>query len=106
MLHPNFELHLCAGLPHNLGGVYRGSAPAIEALRRVREDLACRPEPQRFWAADDEHVVVLGRYSGTSKYSGEPFEAEFIHILCFENGKLATLRQVTDTQRWVEALAR
>lgn len=104
MLHADFQLHLAEGLPDGLGGVYVGRAAALGALRRVREALSCRPEPQRFLSAESDHVVVQGHYFAAITRSGKPLEALFIHLLHFEGGKLTQLWQVTDTQRWTEAL--
>jgi ketosteroid isomerase-like protein len=37
--------------------------------------------------------------------TGRPLDAAFAHVLSIRNGRVASLVQITDTQRWHEAAA-
>jgi uncharacterized protein len=47
-----------------------------------------------------DHVVVTGRYGGSVKATSERVDAPFCHVYRFENGKIATFQQYTDTAHW------
>lgn len=59
--------------------------------------------PRTFRASDDA-VTVEGRYSGTVKATGKSMDAQFCHILEFNDGKLTRFQQYTDTSRLREAM--
>jgi ketosteroid isomerase-like protein len=103
VLHSEFEGHLTEGLPNHFGGTYRGPNAMLEALRRVADALASRPEPAEFIEGKD-HVVVLGHYVGKGVKSQRPFDATFAHVLRFRDGQIAELRQFTDSQKWTDVL--
>jgi ketosteroid isomerase-like protein len=42
-------------------------------------------------------VVVLGRYRGTCKATGRPFDAQMAHVWRLEGGKAKAFQQYTDT---------
>jgi 2-(1,2-epoxy-1,2-dihydrophenyl)acetyl-CoA isomerase len=105
LLHPNCEGHLTEGLPNGLGGTYRGPIEMLQALMRVGESFSSQPQPTRFLIAESDHVVVQGRYRGESIQSGKPLDAAFLHVLRFREERLLELWQVTDSQRWADALA-
>ena len=98
--------HQAQGLPH--GGVYEG-LPAVRAAIFDPIDAdwwdAFDAVPSELMAGDD-HVVVLGRYSGTAKGTGTPLDVPFAHVWKFRKGKAVRFHQFTDTRGWVEALAR
>lgn len=54
--------------------------------------------PQRYHDAGDA-VVVEGRYSGTYKATGAELDAQFCHVFTFENDKVTSFQQYTDTAR-------
>jgi len=63
-----------------------------------------RFEPRDFVAQGDV-VVALGRYTGTSKATRKPFDAEFCHVFTVKNGKAVKFREYTDTANLIAALA-
>ena len=59
--------------------------------------------PDRFVDGGDD-VVVLGRYGGTMKQSGEKLDAEFCHVYRFESDKMVSFQQFTDTAQWARLM--
>ena len=53
----------------------------------------------------DDHVVVIGRYTGRAKAIGRPLDIPFAHVWKFQNGKAVRFHQFTDTRGWTDALA-
>lgn len=51
-----------------------------------------------------DHVVVLGRYGGTVKASGTALDAPFCHVYRFQDGKIASFQQYTDTVQWARLM--
>lgn len=51
-----------------------------------------------------DHVVVLGRYGGTMKGSGEKLDAQFCHVYHFAGSKVASFQQYTDTAQWARLM--
>ena len=47
--------------------------------------------------ANDNTVVALGKYSGKYKATGKSFTAPFVHVWKFQDGKVISFRQHTDT---------
>lgn len=106
LLHPEFEGVVTAGLPNDFGGTYHGpGAMLTECWARVAQVLDVRPVPNELLEVTDGSIVVLGRYMGSSRDSGErPLDAVFAHILSFRDGSIAKLIQITDSRLWAEAL--
>ncbi|WP_290047603.1 enoyl-CoA hydratase-related protein [Nocardia nova] len=105
LLHPQFEGRTTDGLPFDLGGVYLGP----EAMRRdfwgrLGKYYSARAVPSRFSWLDDGRLVVAGRYAGTARVGGGVLDAEFVHILTFSQGRISALEQLTDSERWHQAL--
>jgi uncharacterized protein len=59
-------------------------------------------EPREFIAQGD-HVVCLGRYTGTGQASGRPFGSEWAMHFTVRNGKVARFREFTDTAQMLAA---
>jgi ketosteroid isomerase-like protein len=105
LLHPRFEGVVSAGLPNDFGGTYHGpEAMLSECWARVFQAFDIRPVPAEFLEARDGSVVVLGNYMGHARESGNTLDAAFAHILRFQDGAIAGLRQITDSRLWAEAL--
>lgn len=106
LLHPEFEGRTTEGLPLELGGTYHGpDAMRREFWGRVAKSFTARAEPAEFGLLDDGRLVVLGRYTGTAKANGGALDAEFVHVLSFTDGRISGLVQLTDSERWSQALA-
>jgi 2-(1,2-epoxy-1,2-dihydrophenyl)acetyl-CoA isomerase len=54
---------------------------------------------------DDGRLLVRGRYTGKSNSTGGRLDAEFVHVLSFADGRISGLEQLTDSDRWHQALA-
>lgn len=105
LLHPDFVGHGTEGLPFDLGGEYRGAT----AIRRdfwgkIAKNFIAKAQPEAFHALDDGRLLVHGRYCGEARAGGGKLDAEFIHLLRFENGKIIGLHQLTDSERWTQAV--
>ena len=90
------------GMPH--GGKYVGLKAIFEdyfphMLKNFTEFHAI---PETFLESKD-HVVVIGRYSGSSKI-GKKFDVPFSHIYQIKNDKIIKFRQFTDTEKIQESL--
>jgi ketosteroid isomerase-like protein len=59
-------------------------------------------EPREFVAQGDT-VVAIGRYSGTSKPSGNSFASDWVMVFTFRNGQIATFREFVDSAQIVKA---
>lgn len=76
------------------GGVFGRILAAIDRFTAV---------PSRFVDGGD-HVIVLGRYGGTLKHSGETLDAEFCHVYRFDGDKVVTFQQYTDSAQWARLM--
>ena len=97
--------HQAQGLPH--GGIYEGLA---NVRASVFDPLDAQwwegfdATPSEFLVGDD-HVVVIGRYTGRAKGTGRPLDIPFAHVWKFKDGKAVRFHQFTDTRGWTDALA-
>lgn len=95
-LAPDVRWTEAEGFPY--GGTYSGPQAVLEnvflKLATEWEGFAAVPEE---FVAQGETVVALGTYSGKFKSSGKSFRAPFVHVWKFQNGKVQTFRQHTDT---------
>ena len=92
------------GMPGGVGGTHAGPAAMLtEVWTPIARRFAARPVPERFLSCDGGEMLVLGHYRGQPPGSGHPFVAPFAHELAFRDGRIAELRQITDTQQWVNA---
>lgn len=56
----------------------------------------------RTYVSEGDHVVVLGRYTGTRKDSGRRLDAQFVHHWTVGDGRVKRFQQYTDTAQWRE----
>jgi 2-(1,2-epoxy-1,2-dihydrophenyl)acetyl-CoA isomerase len=62
-------------------------------------------QPEEFRVLDDGRLFVAGNYRGEGRKSGRRLDAAFIHLIAFaDDGRIASLRQLTDSAAWVQAL--
>ena len=105
LLDPGFEAEVTAGLPDGWGGHYEGPEVMLrECWARVFARLDSHPVPSEYLEAGDGRIVVLGRYLGRARDTGRPHEAAFAHVLRFRDGRIRALVQITDSERWHDAL--
>ena len=55
------------------------------------------------WLDADDHVVVLGTYTGTYKATGKGVRAQFAHVWRLKGAKVVRFQQYTDTKQWADA---
>lgn len=47
-----------------------------------------------------ENVVALGHYTATNKSTGQPLNAQFVHVWWLRDGKIVRFQQYTDTAQF------
>ena len=104
MMDESIVWHQAQGLEH--GGVYHGLAAVRAAIfdpigESWWDDFDAVPSEL---LGGDDHVVAIGRYSGSSKATGKPLDVPFAHVWKFADGKAVRFHQFTDTRSWVDAL--
>lgn len=106
LLSDDFVGHAAEGLPLGMGGEHRGR----EAMQRnlwwkIGKHFAVEAQPDDYRILADGGLLVAGHYRGSARRSGRPLDAEFTHVLAFDAaGRITSLRQLTDTAAWIEAL--
>ncbi|MFC5142731.1 enoyl-CoA hydratase-related protein [Actinomycetospora rhizophila] len=105
ILDPAFAGEATEGLPFGLGGSHAGAEAMIRDFWwAIGRHYRARAEPAEFLALADGGLLVLGRYTGTAREGGRPLDAAFAHVLTFtDDGRIASLRQYTDSARWAGA---
>ena len=102
-IHPDVEWHAAEGLPW--GGVHKGRDAVAQdvfgVMMALFDNFALTLEQV---IDDDDHVVVLGRYSATSRQTGKPLDAAFAHVWELEDGRLRRYFHYTDTVKFRDAL--
>jgi 2-(1,2-epoxy-1,2-dihydrophenyl)acetyl-CoA isomerase len=105
LLHSQFVGHTTEGLPLQLGGNF---ANADEMRRnfwgKIAKNYIAQAHPNEFLMLDDGRLFVHGVYKGEGRTNKAILDAEFIHVLSFSDGKISSLRQLTDSERWAKAL--
>jgi uncharacterized protein len=105
LLDPGFQAEVTAGLPEGWGGRYEGAERMLsECWGAVFTRLDTHPVPSEYLEAADGRIVVLGRYLGRARDTGRAHDAAFAHVLRFRDGRICGLVQITDSERWHEAL--
>lgn len=86
-----------------LTGTYVGPQAVLDGvfmrLGEIGDEFAAVPDKI---VADDDTVVVLGRYSWKHKSSGEPATVSMAHAWTVVDGTLATFQKYVDTVRVCE----
>lgn len=104
MLTPNFQGQLSEGLPNGFGRGYDGLQAMMEdgwgAIGAVFE---MSPQPEELIDGGDV-LIGRGHYVGTAKPTGKAVRAAFAHFWQFDGRHFTSVRQVTDTAKWHEAL--
>lgn len=106
LLHPEFVGHATDGLPLDMGGRHDGP----EAMQRdlwwtIGRHYKVEAQPEEFRLLDDGRLFVAGHYRGEGRKSGRRLDATFIHVIAFaDDGRIASLHQLTDSAAWVQAL--
>ena len=95
-LAPNARWTEAEGGPY--GGTFIGPNAVLEKVfMKIGGDWdGYAAEPDEF-IANDNTVVALGKYSGKYKATGKSFTAPFVHVWKFQDGKVISFQQHTDT---------
>lgn len=80
------------------GNPYRGPEAVLNGVfaRCIGEWDGFAAIAEEFLDAGDT-VVVLGRYKGANKATGQPLDAQLAHVWRVRDGKAAQFQQYTDT---------
>jgi ketosteroid isomerase-like protein len=99
-LDQDFVLTLSPGLPLPVDREFRGRDEAVANVwAQIPPGVALRCEPDRTYAVASDEFIVLGHYRG------DGWEAPFAHVLTTADGKVSSLRQITDTRSWPDLTA-
>ncbi|HEY2703578.1 MAG TPA: nuclear transport factor 2 family protein [Candidatus Dormibacteraeota bacterium] len=105
LLDPGFEAEVSEGMPLGCGGRRTGAEAMIrDTWWAIGRTYRVRPEAREWIACEDGRLVVLGRYLGRCRSTGQPLDAAFAHLWTAGDGRLTGLMQVTDTALWAAAL--
>jgi ketosteroid isomerase-like protein len=103
-LHPDFVGEVTAGMPLATGGAHTGpQAMLAEVWGPVFAHFDVRVEAEEYLPVSADHAVVLGHYRGSGRATGAPLDAVFAHVLELRDGRVARLRQITDSAAWHRA---
>jgi 2-(1,2-epoxy-1,2-dihydrophenyl)acetyl-CoA isomerase len=98
-LHPDVVGDVTRGLPHELGGVYRGPEAMMRMWGRAGRKTPFRPVPDEITPLADGRLLAIGRYVGGGH------EAAFAHVITFEGDLVVRIVQITDSAIWHRAAA-
>lgn len=59
--------------------------------------------PDSFVDGGDD-IIILGRYGGTMKHSGEKLDAQFCHVYHFSGEHIVSFQQYTDSAQWTRLM--
>jgi ketosteroid isomerase-like protein len=89
------------GMPLGVGGRHEGRTAMLrDVWGKIFASYDVRVEPERFLPCGKHEVVVLGHYRGSERASGRALDAAFAHVISVRDGRVDSLRQITDTRRW------
>jgi ketosteroid isomerase-like protein len=101
LLHPDFEATFTDGLPFGIGGAHHGAEATIrDGWWTIGRNFAIRAKPAEWIHCADGRLLVLGRYIGHARKTGNLVDASFAHLWTATDGRLTAIRQITDSARW------
>jgi ketosteroid isomerase-like protein len=103
LLHERFQGHLTDGLPNGFGGRYDGLPRMMDAWGGADTWFDMAPRVDRFFEGG-KVLIAQGHYVGTAKPTGKPVRAAFAHFWDFDGERFTSVRQVTDSGAWRDAL--
>jgi ketosteroid isomerase-like protein len=103
-MHAEFAGTVSQGMPLGVGGRHDGRERMLqEVWAKVFAAYDMTPRVTRYIETGGAELVAIGRYIGTARETGRTLDAAFAHLLSIRDGRVASLEQFTDTQRWHEA---
>lgn len=102
---PDIEWNEAENFVYADGNPYRGPEAVLNGVfARIGGDWdEFAAVPQEYLDAGDT-IVVLGRYRGTAKATGQAMDAQLAHVWRMEDGKAVGFQQYTDTLQAARAL--
>ena len=102
---PNIEWREAENFKYADHNPYRGPQAIVEGVfARIPQDIDNFRMNIENVVADGDSVVVLGRYLGAGKVTGQPLNAQFAHHYKLRNGKIVSFQQYTDTAQLTRVL--
>ena len=102
---PDIQWHEAEGNPLSDRNPYVGAQAIGEdvfgRLLAAIDNFSAAPD--RFVDGGDD-VIVLGRYGGTMKHNGDTLDAPFCHVYRFNDGRIVSFQQYTDSAQWARLM--
>src|SRR5688500_16445311 len=106
-MHPAIEWNEAEGNPFAKSNPYIGPQKIGEgvfgALLSAFDNFSAVPDT---FIDGGDHVVVLGRYGGTTKNGGAALDSQFCHVYRFRDGEIVSFQQYSDTAQWSRLMQR
>ena len=100
LLSDDFVGHAAEGLPLDMGGEHRGRVAMQRNLWwKIGKHFEVEAQPDEFRVLDDGGLLVAGHYRGVARRSGRPLDAEFTHVLAFDDRRAHHLAAPTHRHR-------
>jgi ketosteroid isomerase-like protein len=98
---PEIEWVAAENLPHVEKSPFHGPQAILQnVFMHIPEDWnGFRVNVEKIIDAGDT-VVMLGRYTATSKATGQPLNAQVAHVWTIRNGKAVKFQQYADTAQF------
>ncbi|HVW33545.1 MAG TPA: nuclear transport factor 2 family protein [Acidimicrobiia bacterium] len=102
---PGFTATITAGLPAGIGGFHPSRDDMVDrGWWEMGRLFKIEVEPEQWIDCPDGRLLVIGRYVGTGRRTGVPFDAAFVHLFSAAGGQLTGLWHLTDSAQFVAAL--
>jgi ketosteroid isomerase-like protein len=87
------------------GGLRQGKPAVRVFFGDVADTVRFERFEPREYVAQGALVVALGHYTGSSKETGRPFDADWVMTFRFANGKVVGFSEFTDSAQLVRAFS-
>jgi ketosteroid isomerase-like protein len=103
-LHPDIVWNEAEGNTYADNNPYIGPQAVMEGVigRVVTDWVGFTATPMEM-IAEGDRVVVLGRYTGAHGATGEPIDAQMVHVWTVSDGQAVSFQQYVDTLQLREA---
>ena len=105
LMHPDVVWNEAENYPYADRNPYIGPEAVMEGVMgrtaAAWDGFAATPSDM---IVEGERVAVLGRYTATHKGTGEPINAQFVHVMTIEDGQIVNFQQFADTWQVREAM--
>jgi ketosteroid isomerase-like protein len=86
------------------GGKYDGKDEAKQVLENIPQNYDGLAAPADEYLEDGDTIVVLGRFEGKVKDSGNEFKVPYVHVWRMKNGQAQRVQMLTDTAEILHAV--